>query len=67
MLTLCAVESREAMLELTTAEVTLKGLVDKARERTPLVGEARVEAPQMLGHRAVERCQLWAPALIGAR
>ena len=41
MLTLCAVEARKAPLELTTAEVTLKGLMDKARERTPLVGEAR--------------------------
>ena len=67
MLTLCTVESREAPFELTTAEVTLKGLMDKARERTPLVGEARVEARQVLGHRAMERGQLWASALIGAR
>ena len=55
MLTLCAVESREAKLEPTTAEVTLKGLMDKARERMSLVGEARVEARQVLSHRAMER------------
>ena len=67
MLTFCAIEPREAPLELTTAEVTLKGLMDKARERTPLVGEARVEARQVLGHRAMERGQLWSSALIDAR
>ena len=55
MLTFCAIEPREAPLELTTAEVALKGLMNKARERAPLVGEARVEARQVLGQRSMER------------
>lgn len=64
MLTLCAVESREAPLKLTAAEVALKGLMDKAWERAPLVDEARVEARKLLGHRSMEGGQLRASALI---
>ena len=61
------VEAREASFELTAAQVALEGVVHEARERSPLFGEPIIEAREVLGYGAVERCELRASAFVLTR
>ena len=54
MLTLVAIESREAALELTTAQEALEGLMHKAREWLTLVSEPVVELGEVMSYRLIE-------------
>jgi len=53
-LTLVAVDSREATLELTTAQEVLEGLVHKARECLTLVSKSVIELGEVTSYRSIE-------------
>ena len=54
MLTLMAIEPREATLELTTAQEALEGLVHEAGERFTFVGEPVIELGEVMSYRLIE-------------
>ena len=54
MLTLMAIEPREATLELTTAQEALEGLVHKAGECLTLVSKSVIELGEVTSYRSIE-------------
>ena len=67
MLTLMAIEPREAALELTAAQEALEGLMYKAREWLTLVSESVVELGEVASHRSIEWGELRSSALVCLR
>ena len=58
------IEPREAALERTAAQKTLKGLMHKAREQLIFVNEPVIELGEVVFHSSIKCCELKPTTLV---